>query len=579
MSGKVRDEEPSIMFGDHRISHKMRVDNTGQWSGAIRQNDFDLFSIISEGLNNIEHSDSVVIDIKLGKLRIEGEIYRAYSLIESGGIGFPDKEKFIEAITWGSSNKSGLNNFGTGFKCECMMRQTEDDSVYKVMKIDTGISCGISWSSNGLREDIPDEKELSEDYIIEKFPSMSKRVTLAVWGKNSEKLNEKVLIENIYNIDYSEETEGVEEETEGVEEEKEGIIDLLNRRYGRCLSKITYNDLELKDNDFFNKCLAKDHHCLVGGKTFDNMIIEYYEKNGKSGIKCEPEGDFHGKQKPFWITTNKQPKILQYTCNLDKDTPIAVINMQIMEHRLDEKGDKRFPLVKNNIYCEMNNSVGGENIILCEERFKSDWGKGSHNPIHLLLRGNGEWLNLQANKTRSRLKPKLLELISKMVNSYYLTGDHKDNLTPAFHELKTKKTDIPLDTRDDEIENIISWQKEQEYFIEIEEEGYFRCMCCQGLICNKAEHKMNSCAMGHIESAKKKKENGGEDDISSQNLVPICEHCNSNMGTMNMTEYIKQKFGKKSNNYKLYEQYCMKRGKSYLPTDINSRGPITFSLG
>ena len=82
---------------------------------------------------------------------------------------------------------------------------------------------------------------------------------------------------------------------------------------------------------------------------------------------------------------------------------------------------------------------------------------------------------------------------------------------------------------------------------------------------------MNSCAMGHIESAKEKKKKGEEDDVSSRNLVPICEHCNSNMGTMNMTEYIKQKFGEKSKNYKLYEKYCMETGKIYLPRDINSR--------
>lgn len=574
--------EPPYVIPEGREvrEQKMRVDNTGQWSGAIEQNDFDLFSIISEGLNNIRHNSRVEIDIRTGVLRIDGEKYRAYSFIESGGFGLVNRGSFIEAITWGSSNKSGMNNFGTGFKCECMIRKKEDDSVYKVMKIDTGIPCGISWASDGLIEDIPKEKELSEEYIRQKFPSMSKRITIAVWGKNSEKLSEDILIENMHNItDYEVEEDEVEEDEEGIEEAKEDMKSLLNRRYGRCPSKITYNGIEIKDEGFFDESLAKGHDHLDGKKIFDNMDIKYYENGEKACIKCEPLSEFHGKQKPFWITTLKQKKILQAKQpSFVRGEPKALIKMQIMEHSLDENGNKRFSLVKNSVHCEIDNSNGKEGIILCEERFESDWGGSAHNPIHLLLKGYGEWLNLQPNKTRSRLKPKLLELISKMVNSYYLTGDNKDNLTPAFHELKTKKTVIEEDTKKDEIESLISWQKKQEHFTSIEEGHFFHCMCCHGLICSKSEHKMNSCAMGHIESAKEKKKRGEEDDVSSRNLVPICEHCNSNMGTMNMTEYIKRKFGKNSNNYKLYEKYCKETGKIYLPRNISSREPFTFSL-
>ena len=162
-------DPPSVIPEGREVQEqRMRVDNTGQWSGAIEQNDFDLFSIISEGLNNIRHNSLVEIDIKSGTLIIDGETYRTYSLTESGGLGLANRESFVKAITWGSSNKSGMNNFGTGFKCECMMRQKDDDSVYKVVKIDTGIPCGISWASDGLIEDIPKEKELPEDYIRQK---------------------------------------------------------------------------------------------------------------------------------------------------------------------------------------------------------------------------------------------------------------------------------------------------------------------------------------------------------------------------------------------------------------------------
>lgn len=60
-----------------------------------------------------------------------------------------------------------------------------------------------------------------------------------------------------------------------------------------------------------------------------------------------------------------------------------------------------------------------------------------------------------------------------------------------------------------------------------EEHGNGRCYCCQTSIIHQL-----SFHCGHVLSEK----NGGE--LTLQNLRPICQNCNSSMGTMNMNEFI-----------------------------------------
>jgi len=563
----VQDQDQSPVMIPNQSSKKrrqMRVDSSGQWQSTTEADKFDHKSIIYEGLNNLVHSISVVVNVMLGTLQIMDTEYKGYSFTETGGSGFDNAQVFVKAGTWGTSYKKGMNNFGTGYKCECMLRHEPGDAVYKVIKADTSLLKGLSWSSDGT-PDIPDEEDISSPFIRENMVSgTGERKTLAIWGERSNMISDALLIENISNI------------IPNVPGDAESILDEITRRYGRCPSKISYNDSVIKNDGFFDEVSAKDHRCLDGKTMFDTMKIKYYEKNGKCAIECTPARVFHEKQGTFWVTNDmKKFKIVLSNKGLSTEEPKAVIIMQIMEHRKvgPTEKSKMFPSVKYNVHCEMNGPEGKEGIILCEEKWDSDWGGKDENPIHLLLKGDdgAQWLNLMPNKTRSCVKEELMDLITQMVNGYYLSGYEGSLTAPAFHEIKTKKTLIPLDTRNDEIEELITWQGEQQYFLERKEEPFFNCMCCHGLIRDKADDKMNRCAMGHIESAKEKKNKGKEDDVSERNLVPICEHCNSNMGTMNMTEYMKRKFGSKSENYKQYARYCMTKGKTWQATSINER--------
>lgn len=62
-----------------------------------------------------------------------------------------------------------------------------------------------------------------------------------------------------------------------------------------------------------------------------------------------------------------------------------------------------------------------------------------------------------------------------------------------------------------------------------EEIGKAKCTCC-----NVTDITQMSFHCGHIIS----EANGGE--ITVQNLKPICQNCNSSMGTINMNDFIKK---------------------------------------
>jgi len=536
---------------------KMGVNNAGQWVGQVEANKFDRKSIIYEGLNNLVHSSkSVLVKIMSGVIQILDTEYKTYSFTETGGSGFGDAQTFQDAVTWGSSIQKGLNNFGTGMKGECMVRETDGDQVYKVIKCDTSLLKGVSWSSDGT-PDLPHEKDISGAFIREKMLDAGERKTMAIWGLQSDKVSDELLIENIPNIKTHTD---------------ESILSEITRRYGRCSSAISYNGCEIVNDDFFEESSAKTHPYLPDKTMYDTMTIRYYEQGGNSAIECIPDRVFHKKQGTFCVSSRVGKFTMQKKCKPVQETePIAEITMQIMEHSPtngeDGKVAKMFPLVKYNVHCEMS-EPGKEGIIFCEQKWNSDWGKEGSDPIHLLLKGSGEWLDKTPNKTRTRVKEDLMDLITKMVNGYYLTGSSKDS--PAFHDTKDPKMAIPPETRLSEIGSLEAWQSEQEYFIQRNEPGFFKCMCCHCLLSQKTTPgKTNSCAMGHIKSAKSFKDEGVEDDVSSRNIIPICEHCNSNMGTIHMTDYIKTKFGRKSDNYKQYRAYCNEEGKQWQHASID----------
>jgi len=442
-----------------------------------------------------------------------------------------------------------------------------DEPVYKVIKTDTSLPDGVVWSSDG-ECDIPDHEDLLTPFIREKMmvSEIGERQTQALWGEGADMVSDELLIENISMIPAN---SAEEEDARGEENDDtygERILDEMNRRYGRCLSKISFNGYKIKNDGFFEESSAKDHVFLDGKKMFDIMEIEYYQKDGKWAIKCSPEREFHEKPTTFWVTSamktfKKQKGPPKWT----PEEPIATITMQIMEHRKKPDESKMFPLVKYNVHCEMSGEEGKEGIIFSEEKWTSDWGTN----IHLLLKGDGEWVDPLPNKSRSRVKETLMDLITIMVNGYYLKPSPKHDA--VFAKPINQKERIPPKTRDDEVQALKEWQADQDYFVQRMEEGFFNCMCCHGLLQCVAENKINRCAMGHIKSTKSLKEDGEDDDISPGNIIPICLHCNSNMGTSHMTDYIQEKFGKKSENFKQYEKYCLTKRKIWRPTNVDER--------
>jgi exodeoxyribonuclease V alpha subunit len=100
-----------------------------------------------------------------------------------------------------------------------------------------------------------------------------------------------------------------------------------------------------------------------------------------------------------------------------------------------------------------------------------------------------------------------------------MTPNNKDN-SNIKNKMPSKKANIP------------SPVKRQVWYKYIGEEiGKAKCYCCQ--LSNISQMSFHA---GHIISEK----DGGE--INAENLRPICQNCNSSMGTMNMNDFI-EKYG------------------------------------
>ena len=76
------------------------------------------------------------------------------------------------------------------------------------------------------------------------------------------------------------------------------------------------------------------------------------------------------------------------------------------------------------------------------------------------------------------------------------------------------------------------------------------------IVCNNNTISTFTFECGHIISEK----NGGE--ISEDNLIPICSHCNKSMGTMHMDEFVKNHFKLNYNNYKNRKYKQIKNNKN-----------------
>lgn len=158
----------------------MPHDPTGQWIGSIKSNSFDIISCLYENLNNCFLYELLRCIITFSIISHYGNTYDILLFIEIGGSGFKTIENFKQAICWGTSDQEGVNNFGFGYKCECMIK---DKQNYLVLKFDTSMPCGISWTNNRLGG-MPIQERISKtqmDFLIEKY-GKNTRGTIAFWG-------------------------------------------------------------------------------------------------------------------------------------------------------------------------------------------------------------------------------------------------------------------------------------------------------------------------------------------------------------------------------------------------------------
>lgn len=533
---KIDGQEPDDILDSDTMPH----DSSGQWVGCIKSNNFDTLSSIYENLNNCNLYELLRCIVTFCLISYYGNNYDALFFIESGGSGFKTIDNFKKAIKWGTSEQDGVNNFGFGYKCECMIK---DKQNYLVLKFDTSIPCGISWVNNRLGS-MPRMTRISKiqmDFLMEKY-GKNTRGTIVLWGETADRL--------LYNDDIKE----LLSQDISVHQNTELIYSFLNRRYV-TKNYIEFNGMSLSNNKMFIKDRAKEHNFISGKKMLDSLYLELYSNGNIRVINYYDTQNFHidFPSKGYYITDNglvkNKPSELG---NLVNSLTFKIINIE---------GDHG-----KRIHIKLNDKDGSENDIFIAEQDNNQWPPEYWPKIHIELSSKNPegWLDLQPNKSRSRIIDSFLYKISKFIQHYYLDGK-KPDISPAFHDIKlwVKKGIISTSVKK------VSNKQMKEFQIEngiIRVDGQMKCPLCRRLIyenTKKGESK-GPISHGHIKSEYDlRKEKSDTNGTEIENIIPICVPCNSSMGTTHMTQYVKESWGEDSDTYLNYTSFCEKYYKIY----------------
>ena len=133
---------------------------------------------------------------------------------------------------------------------------------------------------------------------------------------------------------------------------------------------------------------------------------------------------------------------------------------------------------------------------------------------------------IKLNEVLKKEELEKLELIRKEKEQLELIRKEKEELELLKKEINKKSKPIKTDTK--KKKTISATIKKLVWNTNIGEEiGKFKCLCC-----NSTDITQLSFNCGHIIA----EANGGKTIVS--NLKPICQNCNSSMGTKNMNEFM-----------------------------------------
>lgn len=343
-----------------------------------------------------------------------------------------------------------------------------------------------------------------------------------------------------------------------VDKDINNIYSSLNRRYV-TQNYIEFNGKGLLNQKMFIKEKAKDHKFIQDKKMFDSLDFELYS-NGNIHVRRKTEtNNFHSDfpEEGYYITPVK---------GLVKTKPSelgALVN-SISFKIINIEGDHG-----KRIHIKLNNKNGIENDIFIAEQDNTEWAPDYWPKIHIELSSISPegWLDLQPNKSRSRLNSAFIKRISKFIVDYYLDGkkiSKKNFISPAFHSLKSIKEPIKSEVKKISNEQMKEFQIEKN-IIQIGDQ--IKCPLCRRLIYEdtKKGDLKGPISHGHIKSENDFREEGSDTNGTEiENIVPICVPCNSSMGTTHMTKYVKESWGEDSETYLNYIEFCKKYIKSYI---------------
>jgi len=519
---------------------EMEWDTDGAWKGKCQANDFTDISATKEDLTNL-------IALGAKNISVKSQSYNKSSFkakvieITSTNSKFPSKEEFEKSLKLGKTDENGENNnFGDGRKGHLMIQGN-----VLVLYGDTTLGIVYCYYSSKNKQKNPSQSYTREfikdkkDKILKLYKDCEtfKRViifehvsrSLEVCGIDEMRPLKSCLTKELSECNLE------EEEKKQFEDKSKQIEKMIGRDYGSKLEQgIYFQGLPIKENSRFKDEYIKKEES--GDKDLIIYNIEIYkEKRGNNfkykiiSIKDVPKD----KEKKGWINLRNK----KLTVNKNPEKGITKIGTAELRVYYIDKSIKGIQTDKE----DQTIAIFREGMIIADVSLRYAFEKASQLRTDFVYQGSDDIFELRPNKTKTTFKPKVMDLILKLIR--YGT----DDIFPSYKDKGKTSEPVPNDPAQEQVpgpapepDNDPNQEGRKELNGEDKEKSWDKlygggrdaiCVTCNSQQINCL--KTDKFHWAHILAHSK----GGECNI--ENMIPICRNCNLSMGNTHMFIWVK----------------------------------------
>lgn len=540
------------------MSKEMKVCIKGMWKSKCGSHKFNETSAIKEILNNLFSLGAENISVgytKYTKSSFEADIWE----VTSDKSKFLNEKEFNESLELCKTNESGENNnFGDGRKSPLMIAGNIL-TIYGDTTLNTVVAHYSSKDKNHMPlEDYTDKFiEDNKDKILSLYNKSETFIRFIRFERDSKSLEEHGIdqirplqkcctksFQNLYNVSEKQQSEFVEKEI--------NLKKMIERDYAANWNRGLY----FQGEKVVEKPRFKEEYVKVeqaGDKDLITFQMKIYKEERKETFEFEiygMSGVPEHKEIKGWLNI-KTKKLKEKKTGNGKGLEF-VGQAEIRVYYID----KSIPDIETGKE-DQTIAIFREGLIIADVPLRHAFPSASQLRTDFVYQGSDDIFELRPNKTKTTFKPKVMDLILKLIRygtedifpSYKDKGKTSEPVrepvpnVPAQEQVPGPAPEpVPEPDNDPNQEGRkeLNGEDKEKSWDKLYREGRNAiCVTCKSQKINCL--KTDKFQWAHILAHSK----GGECNID--NMIPICRNCNSSMGNTHMFIWVKENKSKEVN--------------------------------